>query len=221
MKNTNEINKETYDIISSDWNLKRQYFWKPVNDFLNAFENKSNLKLLDLGCGTARHLELTVKLGFDKENIIGCDFSEGQLKIVKEKGFNTKVCDMINLDFEKESFDIIICIAAHHHLLDKKDQLKALEQMRRILKKDGEILLCNWFPEKKFLEEQLKKKKFEYIDDDQKEVKVTYTFENKKHNRYYYLFEKKELESLCKEAKFKIISSQIFEGNIYLTIKLD
>lgn len=220
MINYNKINKETYDFVSVDWNEKRRYFWKPVVNFLESFENKDKMKILDLGCGTGRHLELALKLGFKKENLLGCDFSEGQLRIVKQKGFNTKICDLTKLEFDLEKFDIIICIAAHHHLLEKDKQLQSIIEMKQILNDKGKILLCNWMPEKKFIDEQIKKKKFEILDDDEKEVKVTYTFKNKKYNRYYYLFEKKELENLCKKAGFNIITSEIYEGNIYLMLNL-
>lgn len=218
MTDFNKINKETYDIISSDWNEKRKYNWKPVKDFLEQIQNKENLKLLDLGCGTGRDLELALDLGFSKENLSGCDFSKGQLEIVKKKGFNIKISEITQLDFKNEEFDVIICIAAHHHLLEKKEQIKALEEMKRVLKKTGHILLCNWFPEKTFLEDQLKKKKFEFIDKEEKKVKVTYTFENKKYDRYYYLFDQEELENLCKNAGFKIKKTEVFNGNIYFEL---
>lgn len=217
MNDFNKINQETYDIISSDWDEKRKYNWKPVVSFFEKIENKQNLKLLDIGCGTGRHLELAQKVGFSKENIVGCDFSKGQLEIVKNKGFKTKISDMINLDFKTEEFDIIICIAAHHHLLEKEKQLKALKEMKRVLKKNGKLLLCNWMPEDFFLEEQIKKKKFEFFDNEKK-VKVTYTYENRKYDRYYYLFEKDELENLCKDSGFKIVNIEIVNGNIYLEL---
>jgi len=219
MQDFNKINRETYDNISSDWNEKRKYNWTPVVNFLDSFENKEKLKLLDLGCGTGRHLELAEKLGFTNENLIGCDFSSGQLEIVKKKGFKTKQCDFENLDFKTCEFDIIICIAAHHHLLEKEKQLESFVEMKRILKQEGKILLCNWFPENFFIETQIKKKKFEFIDNEKKKVKVTYTYENKKYDRYYYLFEKEELETLCKKAGFKVINIEIFNGNIYLELE--
>ena len=219
MQDFNKINRETYDTISIDWNEKRKYDWKPVVTFLESNENKEKLKLLDLGCGTARHLELAEKLGFANKNLIGCDFSSGQLEIVKKKGFKTKLSNLENLDFKSEEFDIIICIAAHHHLLEKEEQLRSLKEIRRILKQEGKLLLCNWFPEKEFINKQLKKKKFEFIDNEKKKVKVTYTFENKKYDRYYYLFEKEELENLCKNAGFKILNTEVFNGNIYFILQ--
>ncbi|MFW5704872.1 MAG: class I SAM-dependent methyltransferase [Nanoarchaeota archaeon] len=210
-----EITKNTYDSISKDWETKRSYNWKPVKEFLESFENKKNLKLLDLGCGTGRDLELAEKLGFEKNNCIGCDFSKGQLKIVKEKGFETKIANMAELPFEKNGFDVIVCVAAFHHLISKDTQKKALEEMKRILKSNGKLLLVNWFPEKDFVEKQVEKGKFEFVNE--KIVKVTYTYEKSKFDRYYYLFEEQELIELC-EKEFEVVSKEYFKGNLYLVL---
>jgi ubiquinone/menaquinone biosynthesis C-methylase UbiE len=216
--NYNQITKNTYNSISENWDSKRQYIWKPVKEFLESFENKGKLKLLDLGCGTGRFLELAKELNYENKNLIGCDYSTSQLEIVKSKGFKTIQGELTNLPFENKSFDIIICIAAHHHLLDKEEQLKSLNEMKRVLKSNGKILLSNWFPEKEFVEEQIKKNKFEFLDTNMQKVKVTYTNENKKLDRYYYLFKEKELIDLCKEADFKTEKKEYDKGNLYLTL---
>ena len=216
MNKLQNITQKTYDTISSDWDTKREYVWKPVKQFLENQDNKQKLKLLDLGCGTGRHLELAQKIGYENLNLTGADYSIGQLNIVKQKGFQIKKTDLEKLEFNNEEFDLIICIAAHHHLLEPNKQLSSLEEMRRILKNDGKILLSNWFPSKDFIEQQLKKKKFEFID--KQKVKVTYTFNKQKLDRYYYLFEEQELQQLCNKAKLKIIKKEFDNGNIYLTL---
>lgn len=211
--------RDTYDSISSNWEIKRRYYWKPVVDFLKKQENKEHIVLADIGCGTGRHLELAEELGFEKENLIGVDFSKGQLEIVKEKGYRINQSDMENLDMEDCSIDVIISIAAHHHLLENSAQLGALEEMKRVLKQCGKILLSNWFPEEEFVEKQLEKGKFEFLDGEKQKVKVTYTHEGKQFDRYYYLFKKDELEALCKKAKLKIVDEIIFKGNLYLELE--
>ncbi len=217
----NKITKETYNSISENWDTKRKYTWKPVEEFLSEFSNSKSLSLIDLGCGTGRFLELAQNLNFKNKNLTGYDYSQGQLKIVKEKGFRAIEGELTNIPFEDNSFDIIICIAAHHHLLKKEEQLKSLKEMKRVLKDSGKLLLSNWFPEKKFIEEQIKKKKFEFIS--KQEVKVTYT-DVSNHlspitlERYYYLFEEKELIDLCKEANFKLKKKEYDKGNLYLTL---
>lgn len=213
--NYEQTTKDTYNTISENWDEKRSYFWEPVIKFLEK-QNKDN-SLLDLGCGTGRHLQLAIKLGFKKENLLGSDYSENQLIITKEKGFKTHQANLTNLSLNQK-FDNIICIAAFHHLLIEKDQVKALEEMRNILSKNGSILLSNWFPEKEFLNTQLKKKKFEYTTKDQKIVKVTYDYKEEKYDRYYYLFSEEELIELCNKANLKIRNKEYHKGNLYLEL---
>lgn len=215
----NDINKKTYDKISENWDTKRTYYWKPVIKFVEDIKDKKNKNFLDLGCGGGRHLSLALEKGFSKENIYGLDFSSGQLEVVSKKGFQTILSDLEKLNIEDNSFDTIICIAAHHHLMEKERQLKSLLEMKRVLKDGGKIFLSNWHPDENFINEQVKKGKFEFIDDEKKKVKVTYDLEGEKHDRFYYLFEINELKELCKKAGFKIIDEKLFEGNIYLTLQ--
>ncbi|MDA3855838.1 MAG: methyltransferase domain-containing protein [Candidatus Woesearchaeota archaeon] len=218
MKDFQEITKKTYNTVAENWDKKRQYYWKPVVEFIESFENKNDLKFLDLGCGTGRHLELAQKKGFKKENIFGSDYSKGQLEVVKQKGFQTILSDMQNLEIKDKEFDSIVCIAAHHHLLEKKTQLQSLKEMKRILNEDGKILLANWFPEKDFVDQQIQKGKFLFENENKQIVKVFFISENKKHDRYYYLFKETELIELCKEADFTITKREYNKGNLYLTL---
>jgi ubiquinone/menaquinone biosynthesis C-methylase UbiE len=212
-----KITKKTYDNIAKHFATKRTYNWPPVKKFLKSFSNKKNLNLLDVGCGGGRTLQLAESLGFDKKNLVGVDYSLGQLKVTKNKGYIVKKNNMLKLNFENNSFDVITCIAALHHLLNNKEQLFALKEMKRVLK--GKLILCNWFPQEEYLKEQLKKKKFEFIDKNKKIAKITYKTNSKKFDRYYYLFSQVELIDLCKAAGFKIISEEQFKGNFYLILE--
>lgn len=209
-------NKRAYDSISKTWDTKRSFYWKPVIEFLDKVKDKSSKKLLDLGCGTGRHLELAKEKGFKIENLLGSDISKGQLEITKEKGFNTLESDMLKLEIKNEEFDIVTCIAAHHHFLEKDKQLQSLKEMNRILKENGKILLCNWFPTKEYVEKEIKRGKFEFFD--KQRVKVKFTDNGVEHTRYYYMFEEEELKKLCEIANFKIKDSYHNQNNLYLEL---
>lgn len=211
-----ETTKKTYNTISRNWETKRKYSWEPVKEFITEIEEKENKVLIDIGCGTGRHLELAEKKGFKKNHCIGLDYSEGQLEVTAEKGFTTIHCDMTNLLVDSKSVDFILCIATHHHLLNREEQLKALQEMERILKDDGRVLLSNWFPSEEFIEEQVEKGKFEFINESL--VKVKYHFDGKIYDRYYYLFDEEEIEELCEEAGFQVEDSEINKGNLYLNL---
>lgn len=224
--NLKEITKNTYNNISKDWDEKRQYFWEPVVNFVEQIQYKENKNFLDLGCGGGRHLELAEKKGFLKNNCFGCDYSSSQLDTVKKKGFQTIQSDLIDLKIEDNFFDVIVCIAAHHHLLTREEQIISLKEMKRIIKKDGKILLANWFPDEDFLLKQIKKGKFEFVNSDKNlnlknkgVVKVTYTYDDKKYDRYYYLFEEKELVEICSQANLNILKKEYHKGNLYFILE--
>ncbi len=219
-KDYKAVNKRTYDKICRSWEEKRDYVWEPTKRFLQ--ENSGRAKtLLDIGCGNGRHMQLAARLGYKK--IIGCDFSEAQLKICQEKGFTTKNCDMTDLDFKDSSFDIVLCIASLHHLMTEKEQLKALSEVKRVLNNRGKAQISVWIPQPGYLKKQIEKKKFNFLDDheDKKIAKVTYTILNKKKSylRYYYMFSEQEFKKLCLESGFRIITSQKLKGNFYLILQ--
>jgi SAM-dependent methyltransferase len=214
-KDYTKINEETYNKISENWETKRQFFWKPVVDFVESFSKPEKLQFLDLGCGGGRHLQLAEQVGFSKINLVGSDISKGQLKTVSDKGYRTILCDFTSIPIDTGSFDSIVCIAAFHHLLEKDLQVKALKEFKRILKTGGRILISNWFPESDFLEKQIEKKKFVFDQDSEQKVRVTYDLDGEKLDRFYYLFDEGELDSLLVECGFKIISKEHFKGNLY------
>ncbi|MFW6024914.1 MAG: class I SAM-dependent methyltransferase [Candidatus Woesearchaeota archaeon] len=207
-----KINKETYDKIANNWNKKRRYNWNAVTNFLKSFDNKSNLKLLDLGCGTGRHLENAHSLGFKKGNILGVDFSDSQLKVTKNKGFNVKKSRIESIDIMGNTYDIILCIAAIHHLTDKNDQVSCLKEIKRILKKDGSVLISFWKPSDEYIEKNIEKNKFDFINE--KVANVTYTYKDKKHPRYYYFFDVSEFKELVKEVELNV-KNDFSEGSNY------
>jgi SAM-dependent methyltransferase len=106
------------------------------------FLQKDFNKILDLGCGSGRHLIYYSKLGFD---IYGLDSSPKALEIsrewLKSEGKN---CDLKlhrieeKFPYEDQYFDAIISIQViHHNLL--KDILSTIKEMERVLKPSGLI----------------------------------------------------------------------------------
>lgn len=208
-----EETRETYNSVAQTWKTKREFSWQPVEEFIDNCE-KENSGFIDLGCGSGRHLELAEKKGFAKKNCIGLDYSKGQLEIVNRLGFQTINADLTSIPLQDSKFDYGICIAAHHHLLRKEEQLQSLKEMRRIISK--KLLLANWFPKKEYVERELEKGKFKFVEN--QVAKVTFFDNGTLYDRYYYFFEEEELTSLCKEAGFGIDKKEYHNGNLYLTL---
>ena len=100
-----------------------------------------NCRILELGCGNGAQWENRIDILPGGCNIILSDFSEGMVKIVREKyaeytNFSFQQIDIQNIPFANETFDIVI---ANHMLYHVSDLTKALSEVKRVLKTDGKF----------------------------------------------------------------------------------
>lgn len=103
---------------------------------------KRNLKILDAGCGPGVMLPHLKKYG----DVLGIDLSAEALKFAAKRA-NVKKADITNTKAKDNAYDLIICMDVMYHTW-VKDVNKALLEFRRILKKDGILLIrepaYNW-----------------------------------------------------------------------------
>ncbi|MBW2989375.1 class I SAM-dependent methyltransferase [Candidatus Woesearchaeota archaeon] len=113
---------------------------KKVLEAIEFFKEKRVKKVLDLGCGTGRHTELLVNMGFEA---YGCDNSKDALEIVKRKLPNCRLeaCDMTKLPYSDGYFDGVLCYLVIQHGM-MKDIKKTVSEMIRVLKKRGYLYLA-------------------------------------------------------------------------------
>ena len=108
------------------------------------FKNRDICKILDIGCGSGRHLVFFSKMGFE---IYGLDASPRALEIseewLKEEG---RTCDLKlhriedKFPYTNDYFDAIISIQViHHNLL--KDIKFTIKEINRVLKPKGLIFI--------------------------------------------------------------------------------
>lgn len=116
--------------------------------------------VLDAGCGTGIFSLIFAKKGAKK--VEGIDISEGILekarslrKKFKIQNIGFKKEDMLDLSFKDKTFDIVWAWGSIHHTTAP---LKALEELIRVLKRDGSLLLAVYNRTKiTFLHEILRK----------------------------------------------------------------
>ena len=202
MQDLVKLNKETYNMIAKLFAETRKYLWddlKPLGKY-----TKDGFKILDLGCGSGRLYHLFEE--FQGVEYVGVDQSEGQIEIAKEKfpELDFQVAEMTELPFEENEFDIIYCVATFHHLPDEKSRIKALDEMKRILKPGGHIIMTNWNLYSKGTQKLVEKGKFKefekgdffvpWLDKDGKVLG----------ERYYHGFSLEELEGLFKKTDLQL-----------------
>jgi SAM-dependent methyltransferase len=122
-----------------------KFFTNPHPDMerLSELFLKEGVKrILDLGCGTGRHLLFLSKKGFE---VYGLDGSPNGLEIAnnwlnEENLLSELTCQKIEEKFPyKDSyFDAVISIQVIHHNL-MKEILFTVSEIERILKKEGKI----------------------------------------------------------------------------------
>ncbi|MFH1286754.1 MAG: class I SAM-dependent methyltransferase [Candidatus Magasanikbacteria bacterium] len=134
-------NQDAYNKIAKPFASTRLVLWDdliPLKQY-----TKEGDRVLDVGCGTGRLYQLFEGLSID---YTGIDQSEQQLKFARQdypKG-EFMLAEMTRLPFDGGEFDIVFCVATLHHLPDKETRVVALEEMKRVLKPGGRIILTNW-----------------------------------------------------------------------------
>ncbi|MFC1915967.1 class I SAM-dependent methyltransferase [Chloroflexota bacterium] len=160
-------------------------------------------KLLNLGCAHGPDF-LPFAQRFD---LYGVDFSSEMLKFAQRfsEKFNFKaslsVADVRHLPYPNGTFNWVISVATYHHLKDKEERLKALQELRRVLKPGGEAFITVW---------NRWQPRFWFR---RKEIAIPWRSRNKTLHRYYYLFSYWELKRIAKKAGFEILKS--FSENAY------
>ncbi|KAM7342237.1 tRNA (carboxymethyluridine(34)-5-O)-methyltransferase ALKBH8 [Cochliomyia hominivorax] len=133
-----EINvHRVYDNIAEHFSETRHSQWPRVAEFLKSFQQSSIL--LDVGCGNGKYLNSNADL-----LKIGCDRSNGLLKLCNSLQYNVFRCDCLHVPVRSNSIDGCISIAVIHHLATADRRLGAIKELVRILKPSGRGLIYVW-----------------------------------------------------------------------------
>ncbi|WP_317930897.1 class I SAM-dependent methyltransferase [Halioxenophilus sp. WMMB6] len=169
-----------------------------TTDHLRKLAIKMGLKqgdqVLDIACGTGNWLLACREKG---ATVAGVDLSERAIEACKqampEGHFYSANAEMLN--FKDNSFDLVTCLGSLEHFIDPG---QALDEMVRVLKDNGELLLL--VPNKDFLTRKLLGFKGTY----QKDVReVARTIE-----QWQSLFFKSDITVISKWKDLHVLSRQ-------------
>jgi ubiquinone/menaquinone biosynthesis C-methylase UbiE len=116
-------------------------FWVQEN------ENRTDLKILDLGCGNGFTVGVLRKL-FAEVDFYGFDFSEEFIEIAKERQLKKctfKTMDARAIDFEGTFFDVIFTERTLINIMSWEEKQRALNEIWRLLKPGGFYLMLENF----------------------------------------------------------------------------
>ena len=199
-----EQNKDSYNQIAQEFSQSRTRLWPEIYDFKKQMQIHGSPRVLDLGCGNGRLLELFKGTGIEyhgldiSRKLLGIAFGKAQeLKIKAE----FKTGDVLDLPYAENQFDYIFCLAVLNHIPSKELQIKALKEMRRVLLPAGALFMTNW----NLWRLSINSKKNAWRHGLKKDIIPA--FGKSKAPLYYRAFTIKELNNLCKQAGFTVKES--------------
>ncbi|EOQ32112.1 TPA: class I SAM-dependent methyltransferase [Bacillus cereus] len=137
--NWHESAEKKWDNNADFWNQNSQEMWdsgsrSTIIPFFEQYVEKE-VQVLDVGCGDGYG---TYKLSLTGYKAVGVDLSEIMIQKGKERGEGPNLSfikgDLSSLPFENEKFEAIMAI---NSLEWTEEPLRALNEIKRVLKKDG------------------------------------------------------------------------------------
>ncbi len=134
-------NRDAYNAVASAFSSTRSFLSEDLL-ILEEFVDSQNT-VVDIGCGNGRLYQL---LAEKQVTYIGIDQSEQLLKIAREKfpAGRFLLREMTNTLLPENIADVVFCVAAFHHLSTESSRIKTLQEMKRIVKPGGAIVMLNW-----------------------------------------------------------------------------
>lgn len=108
-----------------------------IHEIIN---NRKNLKIIDIGAGTGRY---SIALAEEGHDVTAIDLVNKNVSTIKLKSNKViaKQGSALNLKFEDNTFDIALLFGPTYHLFSHEDKLKAINEAKRVVKKNGYILV--------------------------------------------------------------------------------
>lgn len=176
--------KDVYNQIAKDFDRTRYNKWTSVKKFIESLPKHS--LILDAGCGNGKNMS------FEDMQFIGCDISENLVEICRAKGLDVVLSNVIRMPFYDDMFGAVISIAVLHHIYKRDDLLNALNEIIRVVKRDGMIHFTVWAREQELTN------KFIPMDDKGNYL-VTWKDKDTReivNQRFYHLFSREDVDRL-------------------------
>jgi len=126
------------------------YSWKDykkdtdrIRELISEYKKSNGKELLDVGCGTGKHLEHLE----DNFSCTGIDISKEMLDVARSNVKEVKFiqADMITLDLDKKFDAIITLFSSVGHVKTYVNLRKTIQNLASHLKKGGVVIIEPWF----------------------------------------------------------------------------
>ncbi|KAG0068743.1 tRNA methyltransferase, has a role in tRNA modification [Linnemannia elongata] len=126
-----------YQAIAPHFSATRYKPWPVVEEFLKTMP--VGYVGADVGCGNGKYIGVN-----DKLFMVGSDRSSNLISICSERGHEAMVCDGLALPYRSQFFDFAISIAVIHHFISPERRVAAIEEILRIVRVGGRVLIFVW-----------------------------------------------------------------------------
>ncbi|KAG0275615.1 tRNA methyltransferase, has a role in tRNA modification [Linnemannia exigua] len=126
-----------YQAIAPHFSATRYKPWPVVEEFLKTMP--AGYVGADVGCGNGKYIGVN-----DKLFMVGSDRSSNLISICGERGHEAMVCDGLALPYRPQFFDFAISIAVIHHFISPERRVAAIEEILRIVRVGGRVLIFVW-----------------------------------------------------------------------------
>lgn len=112
---------------------------------IRMFRPSKGMSILDVGCGTGSHLELYQRY---QCHLYGLDLSPSMLTLARERLGDIAQLDLgdaTKMPYEDDKFDLVISMLSLHEMFPETRKA-VLNEIKRVLKNDGRILLIDFHP---------------------------------------------------------------------------
>lgn len=206
---------ESYSKIASHFDKTRVMIWQFVKKFVEEMDRTKPITIYDVGCGNGKNMSYIIDTTKENDHVVtvkGCDLTQEFVDICRGKNLDVVNGDILNIPFENESADYVICIAVLHHMMTISDRTKALTELLRILKKGGKIALSvtayyEYKPEDKGDKLKCFYRNIKPIDGNIYDVLVPWRNidNNTTVDRYYHLFQENEIDEILMQLDCTIV----------------
>lgn len=112
---------------------------KYIHKYLKKMKNP---KILDIGAGCGRYSIALANEGYD---VTAIELVKHNLRVIEQKSDKVHVYQGNAIDlskFKDESFDLVLLFGPMYHLCNFNDQVKALLEAKRVMKKNGILMVA-------------------------------------------------------------------------------
>lgn len=218
-----------YDPFADTFAQSRKHMkWVEMDTIISSirsdFSHLKKVRMLDVGCGSGRFLQALNDACLPFEIVyVGLDSSQKLLNHLHEVPVSdtihvqTRCQDMVDMNFEPSSFDVIVFVASFHHLQTKQNRVDVLRKAHNILDISGRLFMTNWF----LLSEENQQKYASSCTQKYPDGSADFLIKIGAHDRFYHGFTLDSLRSLFEVSSLSLQVHAVSESgrNLYTVAK--